>query len=349
MATITQRGLGKGLSALIPDNYTSEPEVQAAKKKAAAKNVSSKTAENTVTKNVVKTGVKTAAKAGVKTPAVAGTALEGLHRVRTSQLRPGKYQPRSEFNDEAISELAASIEKNGIMQPIVVRIHGKDSNSFEIIAGERRWRAAQKAGLDEVPVLVRDIDDKHALELALVENIQRQDLTPIEEAYGYQRLIEEFEYTQEELSGVIGKSRSHVANLLRLLALPEQIRLMLEKSELTMGHARALIGVPGATELAHDIVKRGLNVRQVEKLVRERQGGGNARTQNKKVVSQTSGTIIPPSGPKDPDIIALEESLSENLGLKVSINDRGQNGEIILSYDSLSQLDGILRRLGDGF
>ena len=310
MATITQRGLGKGLSALISENSL-PPSTH--KPKAATNEIS------------------------------AG----GVYTLPVAQLHAGKYQPRTQFSDSSLNELADSIRKNGIMQPIIVRASDKYTDKYEIVAGERRWRAAQLAQLSEVPVIIRDIPDKQALELAIVENVQRQDLSPIEEANGYQRLVEEFDYTQEELAATIGKSRSHVANLLRLLSLPEEIRDMVERSELTMGHARALIGIPNAVQLAHDIIRKGLNVRQVEQVSRDVQGiekktvsrggqGGGTRTIH---ISNTN---------KDPDILALEETLSENLGLKVSINDRGQNGDIVISYDSLSQLDEILRKLGDG-
>lgn len=313
MATITQRGLGKGLSALIPENHSHAHSNTHSASPAAAKS----TAE----------------------------AASGVYTLSVTKLHSGKYQPRTQFSEEALGELADSIRKNGIMQPIIVRVSGKQAGKYEIVAGERRWRAAQIAKLEQVPVIIRDIPDKQALELALVENIQRQDLSPIEEANGYQRLIEEFEYTQEELSSVIGKSRSHIANLLRLLSLPEEIRAMLEGNELTMGHARALIGVPGAVELARDIVRKGLNVRQVEQVSREMQGLEKRSVSRgpRAGVSQQRG-----NGSKDPDIIALEETLSENLGLRVSIADRGQSGEITIGYDSLSQLDEVLRRLGDG-
>lgn len=319
MATITQRGLGKGLSALISENYTQSPPTSDASAKASK---------------------------GAKAPSDGG--VSGLQNLAAERLHAGKYQPRTQFSAEAIEELAASIRKNGIMQPIIVRASTRKEGLFEIVAGERRWRAAQAAGLSEVPVIIREIPDKQALELALVENVQRQDLSPLEEANGYQRLIEEFEYTQEELGAVIGKSRSHIANLLRLLSLPEDIRDMMDKQELTMGHARALIGVPGAVELARDVVRRGLNVRQVEQLVRDRQG-----IEKRPHARSNRMTDALPSSPaatrkdKDPDILALEESLSENLGLRVRIDDRGQTGEITIAYDSLSQLDTILRRLGD--
>ena len=312
MATVTQRGLGKGLSALISENYSQTVSAPAA------------------TEKVQKPSAEMAS---------------GVYTLSVTKLHPGKYQPRTQFSDQAIAELSDSIRKNGIMQPIIVRVSGKQEGKYEIVAGERRWRAAQMAKLDQVPVIIRDIPDKQALELALVENIQRQDLSPIEEANGYQRLIEEFDYTQEELSSVIGKSRSHVANLLRLLSLPEEIREMMDRDELSMGHARTLIGVPGAIEIARDIVKKGLNVRQAEQMSRDLQGV------EKRVVTRGSrGTASAPrqqSGSKDPDIIALEETLSESLGLRVNIMDRGQSGEITISYESLSQLDSILRRLGE--
>jgi len=308
MATITQRGLGKGLSALISENNYAPPAASA----------------------------KTAAKSSPD-------SAPGVYTLPPSALHAGKYQPRAQFSETSLAELAESIRKNGIMQPIIVRASSKQAGKYEIVAGERRWRAAQMTQLEAVPVIIRDIPDKQALELALVENIQRQDLSPLEEANGYQRLIEEFEYTQEELASTIGKSRSHIANLLRLLSLPEEIKDMLERGELTMGHARALIGVPGAVELARDIIRRGLNVRQVEQASRQAQG-----TEKRSVTRKSSGSSYQPPINKDPDIVALEETLSENLGLKVSINDRGQNGEIVIAYDSLSQLDEILRRLGDG-
>jgi len=313
MATITQRGLGKGLSALISENY-----VQPAPAKTPSRAPAPKSSEK---------------------------AAGGMYTLPVEKLHPGKFQPRSHFNDTSLGELADSIRKNGIMQPVIVRASDKQDGKYEIIAGERRWRAAQLAELEQVPVIIRDITDKQALELALVENIQRQDLSPIEEANGFQRLIEEFDYTQDELASTLGKSRSHIANLLRLLSLPEEIKMMLEQGELTMGHARALIGVPGAVELAREIIRKGLNVRQVEKASREAQG-----IEKKTVTRSGSPKNNSYSNPanRDPDIIALEETLSENLGLKVAIHDRGQSGEIVIAYDSLSQLDEILRRLGDG-
>lgn len=309
MVTVTQRGLGKGLSALISENYN---------------------------QNV-----------GVPTPINREEKPQknGMETLAVEQLIQGKYQPRNQFNEQALAELAESIRRNGIMQPIIVR--PLTSGRFEIIAGERRWRAAKMAQLNRVPVIIREIDDKQALELALVENVQRQDLTPLEEAIGYQRLIEEFDYSQEELGNIVGKSRSHISNLLRLLSLPDEVKEMMDNGELSMGHARTLIGLPEATRIAKEIVARGLNVRQAEEISREVQGVQKRTNAGSKQGMTSGGGGYRPTN-KDPDILALEETLSENLGLKVSITDRGQSGEIILSYASLSQLDEILRRLGDG-
>ncbi len=310
--TTTTRGLGRGLSALISENYTQSPP------------------------------------ASVNAPAKAGSGIpSGVDSLVIEQLIPGKYQPRTQFNEQALDELADSIRRNGIMQPIIVR-PAAQTGRFEIIAGERRWRAAKLAGLNRVPVIIREITDKQALELALVENVQRQDLLPLEEAIGYQRLIEEFDYTQEELGSIVGKSRSHVTNLLRLLSLPDEIKIMLDKGDLTMGHARTLIGLPNAVAIAKQIVARGLSVRQAEDISREVQGNpkrANSRSGNN---PNRAGDGHQQPANRDPDILALEETLSENLGLKVAIHDRGQSGEIVLSYSSLSQLDEILRRLGDG-
>ena len=295
MAAATQR-LGKGLSALISENYVQPSKAKAEKNEG------------------------------------------GMDTLPVAKLQPGKYQPRHHFDDKSLEELSNSIKKNGIMQPVLVRPSEKHAGKYEIIAGERRWRAAKMAGLAQVPVIVRDITDQQALEMALVENIQRQDLSPLEEAKGYQQLIEEFSYTQEKLASTIGKSRSHVANTIRLLSLPEEVKKMIAKGELTAGHARALLNAPNPLELAREIVKGGLNVRDAEQVSRKAKGQEKTSKPRQRRVSDK---------PKDPDIIALEESLSENLGLVVSINDRGQSGEIILAYDSLAQLDEILRRLGN--
>lgn len=266
----------------------------------------------------------------------------GLQEISINKLLPGRYQPRSRFDEDALRELATSIAKNGIMQPIVVRVSTEVHGRYEIIAGERRWRAAKQAGLSNVPVIIREMEDKQALELALVENIQRQDLSPLEEANGYQRLMDEFSYTQEQLGGVVGKSRSHVANLLRLLTLPVEVKAMLDSGELTMGHARALLTAENAVALARQIVAGEMNVREAEAFSRQSQGVEKKLRPR----SNTPRQNTPKAPPKDSDIVALEETLSHSLGLNVSINDRGQQGEIIIGYESLSQLDEVLRRLG---
>ena len=341
MTTTTSRGLGRGLSALISENYTPAPvAVPVPDSQSDSKNVAPAPSAKA-------SAAPSSAPASATAPVSKSTkdTQSGIDTLLLEQLVQGKYQPRSQFNEQALAELAESIRRNGVMQPIIVR--PTSGSRYEIIAGERRWRAAKLAGLNRVPVIIREIDDKQALELALVENVQRQDLLPLEEATGYQRLIEEFDYTQEELGNIVGKSRSHVTNLLRLLSLPDEIKALLDKGDLSMGHARALIGVPNNIEIAKEIVARGLSVRQAEELGRLAQGNQkrtNSRSQNK---NGGAGAYRLPEN-RDPDILALEEALSENLGLKVAIHDRGQSGQIVLTYDSLSQLDEILRRLGDG-
>ncbi|MES2984282.1 MAG: ParB/RepB/Spo0J family partition protein [Pseudomonadota bacterium] len=260
-------------------------------------------------------------------------------------LRAGKYQPRRHFDEAALAELSDSIEKHGLMQPIVVRLIAH--NQYEIIAGERRFRAATLAKLVEVPVIIREVSDSEALELALIENIQRADLNPLEEAAGYQRLMNEFGYTQEKLAPVVGKSRSHVANLLRLLKLPESVKKRIDTGELTMGHARAILMSPNPEELARQITEIGLSVRQAEEMAK----GMQPDTQIKApaVEKKPSGNARQPDANKSEDVLQLENMLADSLGLRVSIDTRGgQAGDVVISYDSLSQLDEILRRLGGG-
>lgn len=260
-------------------------------------------------------------------------------------LQPGKYQPRRHFNDAELDELADSIRNHGIIQPILVR--PLDGGRYEIVAGERRWRAAQRAGLNAVPVLIQDWSDQQALEAALVENIQRADLNPMEEAEGLQRLLDEFGYTQEELARVVGKSRSHVTNMLRLLQLPSSVREMVETGKLSMGHARALLTATNPQALADEVVSRGLSVRQTERLSSQKsldlQPPGRNPSSQKNARSMQYGSN---QQEKNPDILALEETLSSNIGLKVEIFDRGQQGEVVIRYESLMQLDDVLRRLG---
>jgi len=256
--------------------------------------------------------------------------------VSVAHLHPGKYQPRHMFGDEELHDLAESIREKGVLQPLLVRPHPEQVGEFEIIAGERRWRAAQKAQVHEVPVIVRDFNDQETLEVALVENLQRQDLSPLEEADGYHRLMHEFSHTQEQLARALGKSRSHVANTLRLLTLPGDVKDLIDRGDLTAGHARCLVGVKDATELAQEIVKKGLNVRQTEQLVK---AGG--------AVSEV-GKAPAPKAVKDADTAALEQDLTNMLGVKVAIKDKGGKGQVILHYKSLEQLDAILARLTHG-
>ncbi len=250
------------------------------------------------------------------------------------QLRPNPFQPRREFEAEALRSLADSISANGILMPILVRRRPGQADVLEIVAGERRWRAAQMARLHEVPVVIRELSDRETLEAALVENVQREDLSAIEEAEGYQRLMAEFEHTQEVLAKVIGKSRSHVANTLRLLGLPEAVKAMVLHGELSAGHARALLGAERPEALAKKIVSRGLNVRQTEQLVRK---SGSVRAE----VPGRSGR----AAAKDPDTLALERDLTALLGLKVTIDIQGKGGALTVRYQTLEQLDEVLRRL----
>ncbi len=262
-----------------------------------------------------------------------------LDKLRTSKpvpiefIRPGRYQPRHYIDDEQIKELAQSIAEKGVLQPILVRRMPNDPNAYEIIAGERRWRASQIAGLHEVPVMVKDLSDQEALEIALVENLQRQDLSPLEEADGYRRLMEEFSHTQELLAKSVGKSRSHVANMMRLLALPEPVKELLAKGQLTAGHARALLTAANPVSLAREIVARGLNVRQTEKLAQPHEP--------KKAPEKTAPK-------KDADTVALERDLTNLLGLKVDISFKGTGGTLSIHYTSLDQLDDVLQRLSHG-
>lgn len=268
------------------------------------------------------------------TPGSAPLPPEGQQRmVPTVDVRSSKLNPRKEFREEDLAELTESIRAKGLVQPIIVRM--ADGGGYEIVAGERRWRAAQKAGLHTVPVIVRDLTDQEVLELAIIENVQRADLNAIEEAAGYRELIERFAYSQEKLSEIIGKSRSHVANTLRLLKLPDGVQTMVQDGRLTAGHARALIGREDAEGLAQRIVEQNLNVREVEALV---QGGGEA----------------PPAGAaprvpreKDPDTKAFERDLSNALGLKVEIKrGSGESGNLIIKFGNFDQLDYIRQRLG---
>jgi ParB family chromosome partitioning protein len=267
-------------------------------------------------------------------------SLDKVRSARTvpiEHLRPGRFQPRHRFDEASVNALAESIKAQGILQPILVRRHPERPNEFEIVAGERRWRAAQIAKLHEVPVVIRDLTDAQSLELAIVENVQRQDLTPLEEAEGYRRLIDDFQHTQEDLARTLGKSRSHIANTLRLLALPEGVKLLMDEGKLTAGHARTLIGCDNAEGLAAQMIHRGLNVRQAERLVQNaKAAAGSPRKADKPA---------DPDRPKDTDTLALERDLTALLGLKVSIKFQGTGGSLTIHYKTLEQLDDVLHRL----
>jgi len=290
-----KRGLGRGLGALLGDDANATPD------------------------------------ASVST---AGSG-SGSRMLPVASLTPSPFQPRQVFDESAIDDLAASIRECGVLQPLLVRKAVGMNDIYEIIAGERRWRASQRAQIHEVPVVIKDMTDKEVLEVALVENLQRQDLNPLEEAEGYQRLQEEFSHTQEDLARAVGKSRSHVANTMRLLASPAGVKTLVEHGKLSAGHARALLGVENAEEIAEEIVAKGLNVRQTEALVKSL----NGKAKEKK-----------PSAPKfkDADCVALEKDLTEKLGLNVSIDTKGNSGagRIMIQYKSLEQLDDLLVRLG---
>ncbi len=271
-----------------------------------------------------------------ETPVSADSAAQqssGVRMLPVSSLSPHPDQPRRHFDEAMLDELAASIASRGLIQPIVVRPHGHD---FQIVAGERRWRAAQRARLHEVPVVVRDFDDAETLEIALIENIQREDLNAIEEAQAYQRLAGEYGHTQEVLAKIVHKSRSHVANLLRLLELPAQVQLQVVDGSLSMGHARALLGSPDVESLADQVVARGLSVRETEKLARDAKPGRNRS-------GKPSEARIP-----DADIAALERQLADLLGLQVRVAHTETGGTLTLSYSTLDQLDMVCQRLTGG-
>ncbi len=254
-------------------------------------------------------------------------------RVPIEFLRPNPRNPRRNFPDPELDELAASMRERGIIQPIVVRpVHGAP-DSYEIIAGERRWRAAQRAGLHVVPIVPLDVSDDEALQLAIIENVQRSDLNPLEEAAGYQALVNEFQHSQDAIAKMVGKSRSHVANTLRLLKLPESVRGHIAAGKISAGHARMLVGQPDPERLAREIMDRGLNVRQVEALAQER-----AQASGKSIKSRQRVT-------KDADTAALERRLSDALGLTVAIDHRGQGGVLTIRYRDVEQLDEVIRRL----
>ncbi|MEP3225285.1 MAG: ParB/RepB/Spo0J family partition protein [Parasphingorhabdus sp.] len=260
--------------------------------------------------------------------------VDGLRSIAISDIRPNPDQPRQQFDNAALDELADSMKLRGVIQPIVVRPHGKN---FQIVAGERRWRAAQRARLHQVPAIVRSLNDAETLEIAIVENVQRRDLNAVEEAEAYVKLKDDFGHSQAKLAELVGKSRSHIANLMRLLELPESVRELVGDEKLSMGHARALINAPHSEDLAQQVVKQGLSVRDTEKLVRKMLGGPKRKTK----------ASLSSAGENDADIRAVESHLGDLLGLKVAIQSKGQTGagSMTIDYNNLDQLDLICQRL----
>jgi ParB family chromosome partitioning protein len=273
----------------------------------------------------------------VENAAPAAAPPGGTKTLPIAYLRAGRFQPRRHFDAAALDELAASIRQHGLLQPILVRQINGESDSYEIIAGERRWRAAQKAELHDVPVIVQALTDTQALEIALVENLQRQDLTALEEAEGYQRLIDEFGHSHGELGGLVGKSRSHVANMLRLLALPPAVKAMVQAGTLSAGHARALLTAPDPEALAKTVVDGNLSVREAERLSNHVKAAPKAKVK----LAPAAGK----SGPKHADLLALERDMTERLGLRVTIEAQGSAGTLSIAYKSLDQLDALLDKL----
>ena len=313
-----KRGLGRGLSALIGET-TKEALDEAAPVAAPS----------------------TAAAASPQ--ATSGVGNQGFQLLGIDQLVPGKFQPRRYFDEDELRALATSLEKSGVLQPLLVRPlsatdGAKGAAQFEIIAGERRWRAAQLAKLHTVPVIVQALSDSVALEVGIIENVQRADLNPIEEAEGYQRLIEEFSYTQAELAETISKSRSHIANILRLTSATPKVRDGLIMGTLSMGHARALLGHPQADQLVKKIISDGLSVRAVEALVAQTKSD-HGKTDK---VTRSSRTAT-----KTADTRALEKTLADRLGLNVSLDDKGDGsgGQLHIEYKSLEQLDALIAHL----
>jgi len=255
------------------------------------------------------------------------------NKVSIKDLSRNKFQPRKYFSKENLEELTNSIKEQGLIQPIVVRPDKSSEEKYEIIAGERRWLASQNAGLHEVPIVILDVDDAKSLEFAIVENVQRQDLNPIEESRGYQKLIDEFNYNQDKLSKFIGKSRSYIANSLRLLSLPQDILLMVEKGHLSAGHARSLIGLQNSVDIAKKIVQKKLSVRQTEVLARQ------FRDKKFKLVHK-----------KDANILDLQRSLEEKTGLTVTVSNKKNNsGNITFNYQNLDQLDKIINIIKNNY
>ena len=302
-----KRGLGKGLSALFSENDADDKfsDVDKEKKNNDHSYLDEESNNDMVIKNI-----------------------------KISDIKPSQFQPRFHFDEETLKELSESIKTNGVLQPILVR-PAKEINGYEIIAGERRWRASKLAGLTEIPAIVKKMFDVESAEIALIENIQRNALTPIEEADGYKLLLEKFGYTQNKLSEAIGKSRSHISNLIRLLNLPEEVKKLVDQSKLSMGHARCLLQSKYPMQHAKVVIEKDLSVRETENLVSEAKKIGSIKQLNKKVA-------------KDNDIITLEKMLSDRFGSSVKIKSKSkEKGAIMINYDNLQHLDAILSMIGD--
>ena len=332
MSKNKQRGLGRVLTALIgdmptePNSASSEPVGKSDQNSTQARATQSKPSAAKSTKS----------RATDSQP----EKIEGYRLLGVDLLRPGQFQPRQNFDDEDIDILSKSLKEKGVLQPLLVRAISGEPGQYEIIAGERRWRAAQKAGLHQVPVIIDEIEDRAALEIGIIENVQRTDLNPIEEAEAFQRLMDEFSYTQENLSKVIGKSRSHIANILRLTGLPTSIRAYVIDGSLSAGHARALLGVSNPLEIAKKIIAEGLSVRAVERLAK------NAQEKNgKKGDIKGSDRSNRANPEKDADTLALEKTLSDAIGLAVHVHHVDTGGSVRVDYKSLEQLDEIVRRI----
>jgi ParB family transcriptional regulator, chromosome partitioning protein len=268
---------------------------------------------------------------GTDNAAATAERARNQRRVPIEYLKPNPRNPRKSFSDSELDELAASIKERGIIQPVVVRAVRGAKDAYEIIAGERRWRAAQRAGLHEVPIVPLEASDSEALELAIIENVQRSDLNPLEEAGGYQALADEYKHSHEDIAKIVGKSRSHVTNTLRLLKLSEPVKAYINAGKITAGAARMLVGADDPEEMAREIVERGLNVRQVEALAKER--------------ASNPGKPVKKRAMKNADTVALERRLSNALGLTVRIDHRSKGGVLQIQYRNLDQLDHVLRRL----
>jgi ParB family transcriptional regulator, chromosome partitioning protein len=289
MNAIQKKRLGRGLAALIGDDVIEAPVNQ--------------------TQDLAPAG-----------------SIVGLRHLPIDMLRANPNNPRRHFSEDDIASLALSLKEKGVLQPIMVRPKGSD---YEIVAGERRWRAAQRAGIHQVPVIIRELDDRETLEIAIIENVQRSDLNPLEEARAYKMLMDQYDYTQQQLAESIGKSRSHIANTLRLMQLPQSVLSHIESGQLSAGHARAIVATENPNDLAEQIIKLGLSVRQAEDLTREQ--SAKSKTSSK--------------SEKDADTRALENSLSAALGLSVSIDHKGRGGQIAISYKTLEQLELVAHRL----